>query len=212
MRININILFSHFSIITMLSTSLISIVVSLLASSTTAAPSEPPALLVKKLSGVHYRHDIQDIINSFGGRIAIQRRGGGGEPGPKPGKLTYNNGPVINKVEVTPLIWGENVPFASEITQFYKAVTDSSHFDWLSEYNTPKMGSISRGSGNDAIKLEGFPTKKLLDNGNDIQKYLRSLVKAGTLKPNSNSYYPIHFASGIDITMDGQRSCQIFCA
>jgi hypothetical protein len=41
---------------------------------------------------------------------------------------------------------------------------------------------------------------------------LISLIKQGIITPNANSYYAIHFAPGIDITQNGQASCQVFCA
>ncbi|ORY47219.1 hypothetical protein BCR33DRAFT_848615 [Rhizoclosmatium globosum] len=42
-----------------------------------------------------------------------------------------------------------------------------------------------------------------LDDVNDLQPFLINLVKAGTIKPTANTYYPIHFAPGITITQGG---------
>lgn len=136
----------------------------------------------------------------------------------KKGKLLYWGGPVIKNVEVTPLMWNNavapdiGVTSETQITEFYKGVTQSSHFDWMSEYCTPSQGPIGRGSGNDFITLSGHPTMTSLDNDKDIIPYLRSLVKDGTLQPNENSYYPIHFAPGIEISLQKQLSCSVFCA
>jgi len=57
---------------------------------------------------------------------------------PPSGNVTYQKGPVLNNVDVTPLFWsnpftGETVTDASDIVAFYKAITNSAYIDWLSE-------------------------------------------------------------------------------
>ena len=54
--------------------------------------------------------------------------------------LAYAGGSVKNNVDVQPLLWpnpalGSNgaVAYASKIVQFYKGITNSTYFDWLSE-------------------------------------------------------------------------------
>ncbi|KAI9365367.1 hypothetical protein DFJ73DRAFT_918570 [Zopfochytrium polystomum] len=120
--------------------------------------------------------------------------------------LTYYGGPVLKNVEVTILLWGA-ASYATDLAGFYAGVVQSTYYDMLSQYS-----GIGRGSYKGTITLTGLPSKKSLTDETDIQNYLRSLVKAGTLKPNANSYYPIHFASGYSITQGGQGSCQVFCA
>ncbi|KAI9341002.1 hypothetical protein DFJ73DRAFT_778907 [Zopfochytrium polystomum] len=132
-----------------------------------------------------------------------------GKPPQKAGLLKYYGGPVISNVEVTMLLWGA-ANFASDLEGFYAGVTDSTYFDMLAQYWTPTQ-SIGRGKFIKSISLTGLPSGTSIDDSN-IQSYLRGLVSAGTITPNANSYYPIHFAPGYSITQGGQGSCQVFCA
>ncbi|KAJ3313315.1 hypothetical protein HDU76_002672 [Blyttiomyces sp. JEL0837] len=82
----------------------------------------------------------------------------------------------------------------------------------VSEYNTNSPAqAIGLGSFTGSY-TESANLKTQLDDVNDIQPYLRNLVKSGTIKVNENSYLPIHFAPGISITQGGSGSCQTFCA
>ncbi|KAJ3330826.1 hypothetical protein HDU76_004744 [Blyttiomyces sp. JEL0837] len=128
-----------------------------------------------------------------------------------PGKLVYNGGPILANVEVTPLWWGSGVKSTDTLPGFYAAIVNSTHYDMLVQYST-KDQVLGRGSAKTPITLSGQPSKTSLDNDNDIVPYLKSLVQSGTLKPNGNSYYPIHFAPGIKISLQGQGSCSVFCA
>ncbi|KAI8908408.1 hypothetical protein EDD86DRAFT_207599 [Gorgonomyces haynaldii] len=126
------------------------------------------------------------------------------------GNLKYYGGPVISNVEVHPIFYGSSVNYASQITGFYAGVVDSTHMDWLSEYNTGSQ-SIGRGTlGNSISVTTGI--KSSLDDVNDIQPLLLKLAQNGQITPNANTYYPIHFAPGISITQGGSKSCQVFCA
>ncbi|KAI9363867.1 hypothetical protein DFJ73DRAFT_809864 [Zopfochytrium polystomum] len=107
------------------------------------------------------------------------------------------------------LLWG-NAAYASDLEGFYAGVTNSALYDMLGQYYTSTQ-NIGRGSFLKTITLTGLPSSSSLDDS-DIQTYLRGLVSKGTIKPNANSYYPIHFASGYSITQGGQGSCQAFCA
>jgi hypothetical protein len=49
------------------------------------------------------------------------------------GAMSYYGGPVLNNVNVTPLLWGPNVVNATGITSFYKGIVNSNYIDWLSE-------------------------------------------------------------------------------
>ncbi|KAI8903219.1 hypothetical protein EDD86DRAFT_261814 [Gorgonomyces haynaldii] len=126
------------------------------------------------------------------------------------GNLRYYGGPVISNVEVHPIFYGSNVQYKSDIVGFYDGVTDSTYFDWLSEYNTNSQ-SIGRGSVGSSLSITSG-IKSYLDDVNDIQSLLVRLADQGKIQPNDNTYYPIHFAPGISITQGGSQSCQAFCA
>ncbi|KAJ3271555.1 hypothetical protein HDV01_006517 [Terramyces sp. JEL0728] len=113
------------------------------------------------------------------------------------GDLKYKGGPVVSNVEVTPIYYG-NFKYKSEITAFYKGIVDSSYMDWLAEYNT-KTQKIGRGKGFDGI-IVNKPKKSVTTN--DLEELFEALIKQNYIKPNQNSYYPIHFAKGITITSE----------
>ncbi|KAI8612945.1 hypothetical protein BC830DRAFT_1170660, partial [Chytriomyces sp. MP71] len=92
----------------------------------------------------------------------------------------------------------------ANINSFYSAVTQSSWYDILAQYN------VGRGSAVPGISQPA--TKTSLDDNNDIQPLLVSLVKSKKITPTANTYFPIHFAPGISITQGGSGSCDVFCA
>ena len=116
----------------------------------------------------------------------------------------YLGGHVLSNVEVFPIYYGY-VPDQNKIDSFYKAIVNSHYIDWLSEYNTPtqKIGKGSFiGSYSHLKNLRSFL------NASDLSHFMFGLVKNGIIKPNENSYYPIHFAP--NITLEG--ACSIYCA
>ncbi|KXS22567.1 hypothetical protein M427DRAFT_50864 [Gonapodya prolifera JEL478] len=133
------------------------------------------------------------------------------------GKLANYGGPVINNVEVTLLTWGTGVNYVSSaapnnLPTFYAGVTNSAYYDMLAQYGTSSQGSIGRGTYKGTIALSGVPSGSSITDA-QIQTYLKSLVTKGTIKPNKNSYYPIHFAPGITIALSSSdSSCSTFCA
>ncbi|ORY49615.1 hypothetical protein BCR33DRAFT_587293 [Rhizoclosmatium globosum] len=145
--------------------------------------------------------------------------------------LTYGGGPVISNVEVTPIFYDASTRFQPEMLNFYSAITDSvymnacqfpsSHltsffllcrllksFSSVQEYSTQTQ-LIGRGKLVGSY-VETGTIKGNLNDANDVRPYVRSLVEQGILNPNSNSYYPIHFTKGINITTSGGRSCVNF--
>ncbi|KAI8613902.1 hypothetical protein BC830DRAFT_1230158 [Chytriomyces sp. MP71] len=117
--------------------------------------------------------------------------------------LTNYGGPVIKNVEVHPIFYGK-ANFESNINEFYAAVTQSTWYDILAQY------SVGRGSA--VAGISQTATLTALDDTNDIQPLLINLVKSGTIKPTADTYYPIHFAPDISITLGSDGSCDIFCA
>ncbi|KAJ3317062.1 hypothetical protein HDV06_002096, partial [Boothiomyces sp. JEL0866] len=158
--------------------------------------SAATATTLPRHRGVHYR---TDIVTS----PSLEKRASA--------KLTYYGGPVISNVEVHPIFYGGNsVQYKTQINAFYKGVVNSSYYDWLKEYNT-KNQTIGRGTFGGSIDYT-TSLKSSLDDQNDIQPLLTSLADAGKIKPNSNTYFPIHFQPNVDITQGGSASCQVFCA
>jgi len=125
---------------------------------------------------------------------------------PAGAQLTYFGGPVLKNVDVHPVFWNSSTQFQSNINAFYKAVTNSALFDLLSQYS-----GIGRGSG-----VNGFVDNRTTTRVTDaaIQTELNRLFSAGSLPaPSANTYFPVHFPSGVTITApDGSRSCVQFCA
>ncbi|KAJ3313937.1 hypothetical protein HDV04_001243 [Boothiomyces sp. JEL0838] len=162
----------------------------LLAFSTVSATTIP------RQRGVHYRTDIVTAP-------LLEKRA--------TAALKYYGGPVIPNVEVHPIFYGgDSVQYKSQINQFYAGVVNSPYYDWLSEYNTPNQ-TIGRGTFGGSIDYT-TNLKTSLDDQNDIQPLLVGLADAGTISPNANTYFPIHFKPSIDITQGGSASCQVFCA
>ncbi|KAJ3013156.1 UNVERIFIED_CONTAM: hypothetical protein HDU68_000837 [Siphonaria sp. JEL0065] len=117
--------------------------------------------------------------------------------------LTDHGGPVLTNVQVHP-IWYGNPNYQQNLLNFYNGVTQSAWMDSMFQYR------VGRGSSNPAISFSA--SKSSLDDEKDIQPFLYNLVKTGQIKPNANTYYPIHFGAGIDISAGGIKSCQTFCA
>ncbi|KAI9199778.1 uncharacterized protein BJ171DRAFT_629904 [Polychytrium aggregatum] len=123
--------------------------------------------------------------------------------------LTYYGGPVIANIDVHPIYYGGNVNYQSQMDTFYGAIVGSPYISWLSEYNTPTQ-NIGTGTFSGSITQNSGLSTSTSDAS--IQTWLRGLVQSGTLKPTTNTYYPIHFAPGYSITMGGDSSCVQFCA
>ncbi|KAJ3142552.1 hypothetical protein HK101_003295, partial [Irineochytrium annulatum] len=120
------------------------------------------------------------------------------------------NGPVIANVQINPIYYG-NANYQAEMNAYYKGVAGSSYITWLSEYNTPTQ-TIGAGTFGSSYVEPSPAAKGTLDDAKNIQPYLRSLVSKGVIKPSANAYFPIHFAPGYTITMQGSASCSVFCA
>ncbi|KAJ3251031.1 hypothetical protein HK103_002927 [Boothiomyces macroporosus] len=122
------------------------------------------------------------------------------------GNLKYRGGPVVSNIEVTPIYYG-NFKYMSEITAFYKGIVDSTYMDWLSEYNTHTQ-KIGRGKGFGGIIVKN-PKKTVTTS--DLEMLFDTLIEQRFIKPNQNSYYPIHFAKGITVTSEAGM-CSKWCA
>ncbi|KAJ3293802.1 hypothetical protein HDU76_007008 [Blyttiomyces sp. JEL0837] len=191
---------------------ILSLLTGLAATIVTAKPLMIDTVQVEKpIPGMHYTNHVKFV--DLAPNALLQRRGGPNmtfttsaptpTPTPVKGRLVYYGGPVIPNVQVTPLWWGSGIQYSDKLPAFYGAVVNSTHFDMLKQYSI-SGSSIGRGTTASPITLNGYPTAKALDNDKDIVPYLRALVAKSVLNPTINSYYPIHFAPGISITMQGQ--------
>ena len=158
-----------------------------------------------------------------------------GQPLPPPlgAHLNYYGGPVISNVSVVTVFWTNTVDPAVQTTmpQFYSAITNSTYYDLVSEYATnitPQGGgsgtnqSLGRGSAGGTFTIA--PSK--CNNGTlctiddtAIQAELLAQITAGHLPPpdldnngNVNTLYMIYFPLNVTITLQGSRSCVVFCA
>jgi hypothetical protein len=124
--------------------------------------------------------------------------------------LTYFGGPVVSSVDVIPVYWNSSVQNQSGISAFYAAVVTGTVMSFLSQYNTP---SQTIGNGTRGTPLVDNQMSTSVTDA-QIQSYLTAAFNSGKLpKPNNNTYYPIHFPSGVHITAsDGGQSCVQFCA
>ncbi|KAI8611266.1 hypothetical protein BC830DRAFT_669451 [Chytriomyces sp. MP71] len=121
---------------------------------------------------------------------------------------SYGGGPVISNVEATIIFYNSTSTDQKDLKDYYNFLVQSPLVDALQEYSTPTQ-TIGRGHVVGSY-FENKNLKQTLDNLADIRPYLRNLTIAGIISPNDNSYYPIHFASGIQITDSSGQSCVTF--
>lgn len=123
--------------------------------------------------------------------------------------VTYYGGPLLAHANVIAVYWG-SAPNQAPMNQFYATITQSTYFDWLSEYSAGGT-AIGRGTFGGAFVVAA-PTSSTISDG-DIGAKLKALVANGTLPPpDANTLYMNHFAPTVTITMGGASSCQQFCA
>lgn len=159
----------------------------------------------------------QRLLNSLG-RLGTAHFDAGASA-----RVLYYGGPVIPNVKVYAVFWGNKVSsdLQTRIGGFFSAVTKSTYFDWVKEYNTNITAidgrpgtnqSIGRGSYAGSFTITPFNTHRSLQDA-DLQVELDAQISAGALpKPDENTIFFIYFPSGVDITIEGSVSCQQFCA
>lgn len=126
---------------------------------------------------------------------------------PRIAGLTFFGGPVLKNVNVHPVFWNSATKLQSNINSFYPAVVGGSPlYAMLSQYSSIGSGSAVAGI------VDTNTTASVRDSA--VQSRISALITAGRLPaPTSNTYYPVHFPSGMTITApDGSRSCVQFCA
>jgi len=127
------------------------------------------------------------------------------EATPSGAHVTNFGGPILTHIDIHPVYWNSNVQFQSTLTPFYQDIANSPFFSMLTEYNA------LNGTGQ-----AGIVDSRSTANGRDstVQAELANLINSGRLPaPTANTYYPVHFPSGMSITApDGSQSCVVFCA
>ena len=137
--------------------------------------------------------------------------------------MLYYGGPVLSTVKVVAVIWGKNVNGAvvQGIPGFFTAVTNSTWFDQMAQYETNRKGvnghkgtnqTIGRGTFDKEITINPHNTNTNLTD-RDVQKEILYQVQHGVLpKPDANTLYMTYFPPNITITLGGLVSCQSFGA
>lgn len=140
-----------------------------------------------------------------------------------PSNLLYYGGPVINKVRVYAVFWGQSIApsFQKDLAGFYAAAANSSLLDWMNQYATHLKAvdgrdgtrqNITRGSFGGAFVIAPKNTRKDLNDG-DLHVEIENQVAAGVLpKPNADTVYMIHFPADVSISIEDHKSCETFCA
>jgi hypothetical protein len=130
-----------------------------------------------------------------------------GEAAPK-AKLTWYGGPVIERASVVAVLWGDvDAQVSARIGDFYSALTKSSYFAWLSEYDTTSQ-QIGQGSLAGVVSIAPAHKGKALTDA-QIEKELAAQIRKGVLpKPDLNTVYMVHFPPGAVVSMGGAHSCE----
>jgi hypothetical protein len=131
-------------------------------------------------------------------------------------QFTYRNGPLLTKVEVSAIFWGQawqdpdNSSLVSHMNNFFDFILTSKLIDQLAEYGVPGK-SIGHGSRTGSkILTTSEPGKSISDSA--IQKMLQSEISSGALPATtSNSLYFVFLPPGTQVEQGGSKSCQSFC-
>jgi hypothetical protein len=141
------------------------------------------------------------------------------------GPLNYYGGQVIGSVKVYAVMWGPNVKSSTvkDIGDYFAAITNSTQFDFLKEYNTNKVAMDGRQGTNQTINRGKFmqlytitPTNTATAlKDSEVAAELEAQIAAGNLPKNDDdSLYMTYFPPGVSIAFDdgSGASCQAFCA
>ncbi len=146
-----------------------------------------------------------------------------GAPGPQfKTKLLYHGGPVISQIKAYAVMWGPQVDSATKsgIGAMITAIVNSSYWDMLQQYQTNiksvdgRAGTgqqITRGSFAGVLSIHPANTKTTIDD-TEIGAELEHQIDLGALpKPDQNTVYLTYFPPGMTITLQGSKSCAVFC-
>ncbi|MDB4967600.1 MAG: hemagglutinin protein [Myxococcales bacterium] len=127
-------------------------------------------------------------------------------------KLAYGGGPLMQKVKVFDIFYSPGNTYKDQLAGYFGAITQSAHFDWLSEYNVTNY-KIGRGSYLGMYEDTNSATAKKTIDDSAIGKYIDTLIAAGKVPaPDDDTIYFIFFPASVTITLQGSSSCSVFCA
>jgi len=142
----------------------------------------------------------------------------------EPAHLSYYGGPVISSVRVVMVLYGSGVDaqVMSSLPDFYQQMANSSHLDWLCEYDTNILDAYGRPGTQQLIGRGSFVSQVLIApapgrdgstiTDTDVQNELAAQFAASALpQPDSSTLYMVHFPPGKTISLDGYLSCEYFC-
>ncbi|KAI8621337.1 hypothetical protein BC830DRAFT_1163790 [Chytriomyces sp. MP71] len=119
-------------------------------------------------------------------------------------RLPYHGGLVLANVEVFTVFYGNDTLYQNEVNKFYAGVVNSSLFDMLGQYSTPKQ-KIGRGRFTGSYVITNVITSIVQS---DVEAVVKSLVLKGVINVTANTYVPVHLSPSVTI-MD---QCTSFCA
>ncbi|HEX4824456.1 MAG TPA: hypothetical protein VFV19_09090 [Candidatus Polarisedimenticolaceae bacterium] len=146
-------------------------------------------------------------------------------------QLSYFGGPLVQSPTIIPVFWSTdvNATLVANIPQFYADVTNSSYWQWLSEYDSVGLSpgtsqAILPGNGHAGVVITPL---KCAPGGNpcnltdvDVQNELVRQIGLGALPAptldctgNATTIYMVHFAPNVHLSLfPGFNSCVDFCA
>ncbi|HTC95173.1 MAG TPA: Ig-like domain-containing protein [Terriglobales bacterium] len=144
--------------------------------------------------------------------------------------VSYYGGLMLSNVQVVVVFWTNSVDPAEALNApgFYGAITNSAYMDLLAQYSTSGMNGqdglpgsnqvIGRGSYAGAFAITPSATGILIDDTQIASELVNQLNSGALPQPqldaggNSNTLYMIYFPPGYTVTVEGDASCQAFCA
>lgn len=137
--------------------------------------------------------------------------------------LKYYGGPVISHPLVYVVYWGNSIhpTLVKGLPGFYKALVNSNHMDFLSQYSTNINAVDGRPGTNQEIGRGQYGGEYVINPSNkkrdiddvEIQAELVGQIAAQKLPaPTDDSLYMVYFPAGMSITASGSKSCSSFCA
>jgi hypothetical protein len=164
-----------------------------------------PSVAIDDLARARQEWDEQDLFDGKAHAV------------PASAHLSYQGGPLIQKVQVFTVYWGKlwnstssSQKMMADLNKFFTDILVSPLLDQLSEYNVPGQ-VIGQGSflGTKVISANS-PAGSIADSA--IQAQLLSWIQANTVPQNSkNTLYFIYLDPGIVSIMGGGKSCQNYC-
>ena len=139
-----------------------------------------------------------------------------------PKKLEYYGGPVLANPVAYAVMWGSNVnpEVESKIGGMLTSTLASTYMDMLSQYSTgiSAVGgqpgtnqTIGHGTFGGNFRLQPSNLKTDLDD-TEVGAELEAQIESGKLpKPDANTLYFLYFPPEVSITVDGAKSCVVFC-